>query len=177
MKNTSIEINRENKYTEMNVQIQIPFCNKQKGADFDLDKSRKRAEAFLFDLIGSFAPRMIASLERRMRACQENLIRHLDTVEYSDECGHIVYRRKDGSTGTFNVPSFNVMKDAVKALKQSDWHGFKNNPMFIDQTLKALLNDTEQDHSDCGKLKYSDLISFLCEAHFCGIHCDEQIPF
>lgn len=165
MKNTSIQINRENKYTEMNVQIQIPFCNKQKGADFDIDKSRKRAEAFLFDLIGSFAPRMIASLERRMRACQENLIRHLDTVEYSDECGHIVYRRKDGSTGTFNVPSFNEMKDAIQALKQSRWREFRDNPFWIDQTLKALLNDTEQDHSDCGKLKYSDLVSFLCEAH------------
>lgn len=149
----------------MSMTIQISFCNKQKGVDFDIDKSRKRAEAFLFDLIGSFAPRMIASLERRMCACQENLIRHLDDIEYSDEHGHIVYRRKDGSTGTFNVASFNSMKDAVVALKQSKWREFKNNPFWIDQTLKALLNDTEQDHSDCGKLKYSDLVSFLCEAH------------
>lgn len=67
MENTSIKVYRENKYTEMSMTIQIPFCNK--GSDFDLDKSRKRAEAFLFDLIGSFAPRIIASLERRMRAC------------------------------------------------------------------------------------------------------------
>lgn len=165
---TSIKICRENKYTEMSMTIQIPFCNKQKGVDFDIDKSRKRAEAYLFDLIGSFAPRMIASLERRMRACQENLIRHLNDVEYSDECGHIVYRRKDGSTGTFNVPSFNAMRDAVKALKQSCWRDFSNNPIWIDQTIKALLNDTEQDHSDCGKLKYSDLVSMLCELHAFG---------
>ena len=176
MKNTSVKVYRENKYTEMCMTIQIPFCNKQKGQDFDIDKSRKRAEAFLFDLIDSFAPRMIASLERRMKACQENLIRHLDSVEYSDECGHIVYRRKDGSTGTFNVSSFNVMENAVKALKQSDWRGFKDNPMFIDQTIKALLNDTEQDHSDCGQLKYSDLVSFLCEAHINGFSSDD-IPF
>ena len=168
MKNTSVKVYRENKYTEMSMIIQIPFCNKQKGVDFDLDKSRKRAEAFLFDLIGSFAPRMIASLERRMRACQENLIRHLDNVEYSDECGHIVYRRKDGSTGTFNVPLFNRIKDAVTALKQSKWREFKDNPFWIDQTLKALLNDTEQDRSDSGQLKYSDLVSFLCEAHING---------
>ena len=177
MENTSIKIYRENKYTEMNVNIQIPFCNKQKGSDFDLDKSRRRAEAFLFDLIGSFSTRMIASLERRMYACQENLIRHLDDVKYSDECGHIVYSRKDGSTGTFNVSSFNAMKDAIVALKQSKWREFKDNPFWIDQTLKALLNDTEQDHSDCGKLKYSDLVSFLCESHFCGIQRDEEIPF
>lgn len=176
MKNTSVKIYRENKYTEMSMTIQIPFCNKQKGVDFDIDKSRKRMEAFLFDLIGSFAPRMIASLERRMRACQENLIRHLDDVEYSDDCGHIVYRRKDGSTGTFNVPSFNSMQDAVTALKQSKWREFKDNPFWIDQTLKALLNDTEQDHSDCGQLKYSDLVSFLCEAHANGFR-NEEISF
>lgn len=170
MENTSIKIFRENKYTELCTTIQIPFCNKQKGADFDIDKSRKRAEAFLFDLIGSFAPRMIASLERRMRACQENLIRHLNDIEYSDECGHIVYRRKDGSTGTFNVPSFDNMKDAITALKQSRWREFKDNPFWIDQTIKALLNDTEQDHSDIGKLKYSDLVSFLCEAHLTTVY-------
>lgn len=175
MKNTSIQINRENKYTEMSMIIQIPFCNKQKGVDFDIDKSRKRAEAFLFDLIGSFSTRMIASLERRMHACQENLIRHLNDVEYSDECGHIVYRRKDGSTGIFNVPSFNAMKDAIVALKQSKWREFKDNPLWIDQTLKALLNDTEQDHSDIGKLKYSDLVSFLCEAHINSL--SGEIPF
>lgn len=170
MKNTSIEVYRENGYTELSTTIQIPFCNKQKGADFDIDKSRKRAEAYLFDLIGSFAPRMIASLERRMKACQDNLVRHLDDIEYSDECGHIVYRRKDNSTGNFNVPSFKLMQEAVKTLRQSNWREFKDNAWYIDQTLKALLNDTEQDHSDCGQLKYSDLVSFLCEAHINGYH-------
>ena len=170
METSNVTVFRENKYTEMSMTIQIPFCNKQKGTDFDIDKSRKRADAFLFDLIGSFSKLMIASLERRMHACQENLIRHFDDIEYSDECGHIVYRRKDGSTGQFNVTSFNNMKDAVKALKQSCWRAFANNPLWIDQTIKALLNDTEQDHSDHGKLKYSDLVSFLCEAHFNAFH-------
>ena len=166
METSNITVFRENKYTELSMTVQIPFCNKQKGADFDIDKSRKRADAFMFDLIGSFSKRMIASLERRMHACQENLIRHLDDVEYSDEYGHIVYRRKDGSTGSFNVTSFNTMKEAIAALKQSRWRDFRDNPFWIDQTIKALLNDTEQDHSDCGKLKYSDLVSLLCEIHF-----------
>lgn len=170
METSNVTVFRENKYTELSMTVQIPFCNKQKGADFDIDKSRKRADAFLFDLIGSFSKRMIASLERRMHACQENLIRHFDDIEYSDECGHIVYRRKDGSTGSFNVTSFNNMKDAVKALKHSCWREFMENPLWIDQTIKALLNDTEQDHSDCGKLKYSDLVSFLCEAHLNTFH-------
>lgn len=170
MKETLIEVYRENKYTELSMTVQIPFCNKQKGQDFDLDRAQKRAEAYTFDLIGSFASRMIASLERRMKACQENLIRHLDSIEYSDECGHIVYRRKDNSTGNFNVFSFKLMQEAVKTLRQSNWREFKDNIWFIDQTLKALLNDTVQDHSDCGQLKYSDLVSFLCEVHINGFH-------
>ena len=162
---TNISINRENKYTEMEMAIRIPFCNKQQGSDFDIDRAQKRQEAYTWDLLGSFSDRLIASLERRMQACQELLIRHLNDVEYSDDCGHIVYRRKDGTCGTFNVSSFNLMKDAVKALKQSCWRDFLKNPWWADQTLKALLNDTEQDHSDEGKFKYSEIVSLLCEIH------------
>lgn len=165
---TTINIFPENKYTEMNLNIQIPFCNKQEGSDFDLDRVRKRNDAYVYDLLGSFSNRLIASLERRMKACQENLIRHLDDIEYSDECGHIVYVRKDGTRGTFNVPSFNLMKEAVKALQQSQWRAFMSNPFWADQTLKALLNDPEQDHSDEKNFKYSELVSLLCEIHTSG---------
>lgn len=164
---TKINVYPENQYTELTLNVQIPFVNRA-GSDFDIDKAQKRRESWAFDLIGSFSKRMIDSLERRMKACQENLVRHLDDVIYSDECGHIEYARKDGSIGQFNVPSFKAMQDAVKALKQSCWRDFINNPVWIDQTIKALLNDTEQDHSDCGVLKYSNLVSFLCEVHMFG---------
>ena len=165
---TQVNVYPENKYTELTLNVQIPFCNKQKGSDFDIDKSRKRAEAFAMDLIGSFSKRLIGSLKRRMQACQENLIRHLDDVEYNDECGHIVYRRKDSSTGTFNVSSFKAMQAAIKALKESCWWEFTNNAYWIDQSLKALLNDTEQNHTDEGIFKYSELVSLLCECHMLG---------
>lgn len=159
----------ENKYTEMNVSVCIPFCNKR-GSDNDIDLSelRRKREARNWDLLGTFSERIIDSLERRMRACQENLIRHLDDVVYSDEAGCIVYSRKDGSEGKFNTISFNAMKDCVKALKQSCWIGVLENPFWIDQIIKALLNDTEQDHSDKGVFKYSELISLLCEIHLMG---------
>ena len=163
---TTIKIYTENKYTEMNITVQIPFCNK-KGSDNDIDLNevRKKREARNWDLLGTFSKRIIASLERRMRACQENLIHHLDDVVYSDKARCIVYCRKDGSEGNFNMQSFNAMKDCVKALKQSCWRSVLENPFWIDQILKALLNDTEMDHSDEGVLKYSDLISLLCEIH------------
>lgn len=172
MENTSIKICRENQYTELCTTIQIPFCNNE-GKEATLDdfkESCKRRDAYVFDLIGSFAPRIIASLERRMKACQENLVRHLDDIEYSDECGHIVYHRKDGSKGNFNTNSFNAMQESVAILKQSRWREFVVNFCYIDQTIKALMNDPEQDHSDVGKLKYSDLVSFLCENHSMSNH-------
>ena len=163
---------------QMTCQIGINYCNKQQhGSDFDIDAMRQRSKGYALDLIGAYSPILIASLERRMRACEENLIRHLDDIEYADNCGHIVYVRKDKTRGNFNVPSFNAMKDAVKALHQSQFKSFFENKIWIDQTLKALLNDTEQDHSDIGQLKYSDLVSFLCEAHFCGTKQNEEIPF
>ena len=163
---TKINVYPENQYTEIN--IRIPFCKRQKGSDFDIDKCCKQREAWLFDLIGSYRDVIIASLERRMQSCQNNLIRHIGDVVESDEYGHIVYRRKDSSEGNFNTYSFNEMQDAVKALKQSCWREYINNPFWIDQTIKAFLNDTVQDHSDKGIFKYSDLVSFLCEVHLNG---------
>ena len=59
------------------------------------------------------------------------------------------------------------MKDAVKALSQSQFKSFLKNKLWIDQTLKALLNDTEQDHSDMGGFRYSQLVSILCELQAC----------
>lgn len=166
---TTVKTFPENKYTEMNMNIRIPFCNKKElDRNIDLDQLHKAREARNWDLLGTFSKRIIDSLERRMCACQENLVRHLDTIVYSDEVGCILYSRKDGSEGKFNAQSFNVMKDCVKALKQSCWRSILNNPFWIDQILKALLNDTEQDHSDKGILKYSDLISLLCEIHLMG---------
>lgn len=149
--------------TENGIGFQIPFMNKQAGSDFDLDKVRMRNLGYAYDLLGSYSVRLIASLERRVKACFTNLINHIDDIEYSDGCGQIVYRRKDGSFGKFNVPSYNDMKDAINLLKEGKWKSFLDGGMYIEQTLKALLNDTEQDHSDSDSFKYSELISLLCE--------------
>ena len=155
---TNISINRENKNIEFNLSFFVDFCNKKPAS-----KSTPRNPGYLYDLIGSFSERLIDSLERRMTACQQNLMRHLGNIEYADECGHIVYRRKDGSTGNFNTRSFECMKSAVEILTKSNFKEFILNKGAIEQTLKALLNDTEHDHSDEGTFKWSDLISALVE--------------
>lgn len=167
MKNTTFVETEKN--VEMSFTLLIPKkSGKPAGSDFDLDKARQRGIAFMIDIIGAFSPRIIASLERRMQACQRNLLNHLEDIEYNDG-RHICWRRKDGSSGNFNVPSFEAMKDAVKALEHSCFKDFCKNKAWVDQTLKALLNDTEQDHSDCGGFCYSQLMSILCELQACPI--------
>ena len=153
---------------QMECKIGINYCNKQNhGSDFDIDAARQRSKGYTLDLIGAYSPILIASLERRMQACEQNLIRHLDDIEYVDNCGHIVYVRKDKTRGSFNVPSFNAMKDAIAALHKSWFKSFLESKIWIDQTLKALLNDTEMHHEDKGCFKYSELISLLCELQAC----------
>ena len=153
---------------QMECKIGINYCNKQQhGSDFDIDAMRQRSISYSMDLVGAYSPILIASLERRMQACEQNLIRHLDNIEYADDCGHIVYVRKDKTRGSFNISSFNAMKDAIKALLQSQFKSFVENKIWIDQTIKALLNDTEMHHEDKGRFKYSELISLLCELQAC----------
>ena len=170
MKNTSFEMTANG--IQMECKIGINYCNKQKsGSDFDIDAMRQRSKGYALDLIGAYSPILIASLERRMQACEQNLIRHLDDIEYADNCGHIVYVRKDKTRGSFNIPSFNAMKDAIKALSYGRFKAFFENKCWIDQTLKALLNDTEIHHEDKGCFKYSELVSLLCELQVCPPEC------
>lgn len=163
MKNANFVETEKN--VEMSFTLLIPKkSGKPVGSDFDLDKVRQRGIALMMDIIGAFSPRIIASLERRMQACQRNLLNHLEDIEYNDG-QHICWRRKDGTGGDFNIPSFEAMQNCVKALEKSDFKMFCTRKPWIDQTLKALLNDTEQDHSDMGGFRYSQLVSILCELH------------
>lgn len=152
---------------EMSLTILIPKKGwKPAGSDFDIDKYKANNVGRMMDILGSFSDIIKNSLERRMTACQQNLINHIQDVEFNDG-RHIVYHRKDGSCGTFNIPSFKGMQDCVEALEESQYKSILKNKLWIGQILKALLNDTEQHHEDQGVFKYSDLISMLCELHAC----------
>jgi hypothetical protein len=155
------------KNVEMSLTVLILKKNgKPMGSDFDIDRMRVNALGYMLDMIGAFSPRIISSLQRRMAACQQLLIAHLEDVEYNDG-KHICWHRKDGTSGCFNIPSFRAMQDCVKALENSRFKEFTQKKVWIDQVLKALLNDTEQDHSDSGVFRYSQLVSTLCELQAC----------
>ena len=163
----TIVFNETEKNVEMSFTLLIPKkSGKSAGSDFDLDKARQKGIALMMDVIGAFSPRIIASLERRMQACQSLLINHINDIEYNDG-RHICWRRKDGTGGDFSIPSFEAMQNCIKALEKSDFKMFCTRRSWIDQVLKALLNDTEQDHSDMGGFRYSQLVSILCELQSC----------
>lgn len=155
------------KSLEMSLTILIPKKGwNLAGSDFDVDKIKSNNVGRMMDILGSFSNVIKESLERRMEACQQNLINHIQDVKFNDG-QHIEYSCKNGSYGTFNVLSFQGMQDCVKALKESQFKSVLKNKLWIDQILKALLNDTEQHHEDQGVFKYSNLISMLCELHAC----------
>lgn len=128
-----------------------------KMSDFEVRLSRR---AYVSDIIGAFSERLIVSIERRMEVCQNNLLNHLeDCVSHNGQA--ISWIRKDGTQGSFSIVSFETMEKAVASLKKGTWLEFATNKMMVDQTIKALLNDTEQDHSDAGSFRYSELCSTL----------------
>ena len=169
MKNTTFS--ETEKGVLMSFDLLIPKkYGKPAGSDFDIDKAKARGLGMMLNIVGAFSPRIINSLQRRMQACQSLLINHINDIEYNDGM-HICWYRKDGTGGDFNIPSFQAMQDAVKALEHSCFKEFCTKKVWIDQTLKALLNDTEQDHSDMGGFRYSQLVSILCELQACPPEC------
>ena len=69
----------------------------------------------------------------------------------------------------FNGKVYNIR--FIKALRESQFKAYFENKFWVDQTLKALLNDTEMHHEDKGCFKYSELISLLCELQACPPDC------
>ena len=160
---------------QLSVVKNINFHNKQQhGSDFDLDRARTRCTDYCKGIVEAYVDILIDSLKRRMNACIIHLELHTDDIEYADNCGHIVWRRKDGTCGQFNVKSYEAMEQAIKALKCGCFKKFLEKPVWIDQTLKALLNDPVDNHKDFKEYKYSELVSLLCEAH---IEVYQPIPF
>jgi hypothetical protein len=116
------------------------------------------------DILGAFSQRIIASLERRQEACKAKLFKNLGTA-FTDPNGIQIGYMEDKRLCTFNMPSYGAMSDCIKALRFSMFRSILERPDCIDQIIKALLNDTEQNHEDAGGFKYSQLVSMLCEIH------------
>ena len=145
----------------------VSFMIPQKQLDESQFLNEQQIKARACDIIGAFSPLLIASLERRMEACKEKLMKNLASA-YTNEYGMQIFYKDGERTRAFNMPSFTAMEDCVKALKFSCFGEVIENRVWIDQIIKALMNDPAnyQVHDDMGGFAYSQLVSLLTEIHF-----------
>lgn len=123
---------------------------------------RTRRMGFLQDCVKAFSKFLIESLTRRYNACRNKLIEHSSEITYKDE---YVY---EWPTGMYCIPSAEKMDEAIKMLEDCQYTQFIKDRYAIDQTLKALLNDTEPHPDKVDGYKFSELISVLMESHAFG---------
>ena len=144
--------------------IQLTMLLPVREPDFDNVLTEGQVKGICADIIGAFSSRIIASLERRQEACKAKLFKNIGTA-FTDPNGLQIVYKEDNRTCIFNMLSYNAMSDCIKALQFSQFRAVLENSMWIDQIIKALLNDTEQNHEDAGGFKYSQLVSMLCGLH------------
>lgn len=170
MRSINFVENPENNYATVTLELNVPIVKMDRElTDDEFKEIEKRQKARAADLLGSFASRLIASLQRRMDACLTIMLSHARDF-YSPAYKCIQWDRKDGSHNYFNVESYNEMLNCEKALRMGEFNSVLKNAFWVDQILKALLNDPVefQDHSDAGGFRYSELVSLLCEVHVFG---------
>ena len=78
---------------------------------------------------------LIEALQTRMKECYDGLVNNSSRITYND--GYtITYKTEERHCHSFNIPSWNAMKDVLDALKvqnQKDW-----TVQMYEQLLKAI---------------------------------------
>ena len=144
--------------------IQLTMLLPVREPNLDDVLTQNQVKGICADIIGAFSSRIIASLERRQDACKAKLFKNIGTA-FTDPNGLQIVYKEDNRTCIFSMFSYEAMSDCIKALQFSHFRAVLENPVWIDQIIKALLNDTEQNHEDAGGFKYSQLVSMLCGIH------------
>lgn len=162
MQNIKTTVHAENRQVEINLTAFIPMAEIKDASTEERMEARRKERARQYDLIGSFSELIIQSVERRMKACQSQLLEHISEAKAYGEYV-FVWKDKRGVTRMFNLASYKLMEDIVKSLRQSDWKFLCTTGPAKVQVVKALMNDPEQDHSDRNDFHYSELVTFLTE--------------
>lgn len=123
-----------------------------------------KLKAICIDILSAFSNRIIDALRRRQAACKAKLFKNLGTA-YTDSNHMQIFYKEGNRLCSFNMPNYEAMSDCIKALRFSKFRAVLDEPTWIDQIIKALLNDPDQNHEDAGGFKYSELVSLLCATH------------
>lgn len=119
-------------------------------------------DALAYDIIGTYAEVLIQTLRNRIGACCFEVTRaYYDGRVYYNDGERIEYTRNTKIAHSYNTPSIEIMKDAIKALGNSDWKYFLHNVPMLEQTIKAIMNDPNLEKVDLASFSWADLTSTL----------------
>lgn len=122
----NVEVFEAEKYSKITHSFKVPFKKLEEPI---------QVRVSIFKVITTFSDVIIKALEERMESCVNMLSRNLFNIVESNEY-HILFKKEDGSYHSFNHPSFKVMQEAVKLIKEGNSSNLKK--VHYDQIAKAL---------------------------------------
>ena len=122
----NVEVFETEEYSKFTHIFKVPFKKLEKPI---------QARISVFKVIDTFSDVIIKALEERMESCVNMLSRNLFSIVESNEY-HILFKKEDGSYHSFNHPSFKVMQEAIKLIKEEKSKHLTK--VHYDQIAKAL---------------------------------------
>ena len=139
---------------EYTISVTIPF----KKTAFSETPYKRDFKEFAEKVFEAYTEIIVKALEARMKACANNLIKHLDSKKYCDD-KFITYTRKSGGEHTFSFNAYETMRVLVKKIEQYKLGELTK--FELKQIAKALY--WVEDRSDIGKYTFQDLIDVIDE--------------
>ena len=139
---------------EYTISVSIPF----KKVAFSETPSKRDFKEFAEKVFEAYSNTVVLAIEARMKACANNLIKHLDSKKYCDD-KFITYTRKSGGEHTFSFNAYETMRGLVKKVQQYKLGELTK--FELKQIAKALY--WVEDRSDIGKYTFQDLIDVIDE--------------
>lgn len=152
LKSTAV-VYPENKYAEFTTFFRVKFTE-------DVDAKPIDIRTLELDIIGTFADVIIRALEARMDSCVSMLMRNSDKIVFANE-QFVQFKKNNGQLHVFNHASFEVMRDAIEALKKGDLAYVSNSVYACDQIAKALYWVPEEDRKERNGIGFGRLVSVI----------------
>ena len=147
-------INIQQNEKEYTISVTIPF----KKTAFSETPYKRDFKEFAEKVFEAYTEVIVQALEARMKACANNLIKHLDSKKYCDD-KYITYTRKSGGEHTFSFNAYETMRVLVRKIEQYKLGELTK--FELKQIAKALY--WVEDRSDIGKYTFQDLIDVIDE--------------
>ena len=139
---------------EYTISVTIPF----KKTAFSETPYKRDFKEFAERVFEAYTNVIVKAIEARMKACANNLIKHLDSKKYCDD-KFITYTRKSGGEHTFSFNAYETMRVLVRKIEQYKLGELTK--FELKQIAKALY--WVEDRSDIGKYTFQDLIDVIDE--------------